>query len=80
MLQYYIIESTNYDHIDRIWFWCQYSGRDLPMYRTRITQSLIAWVVECPTDRTQTAFLLNFAKWVSPINPPLYANSGAFAV
>jgi len=43
------------------------------MYRTRITQGQIAWVVECPTDRVQTAFLLNFAQWVTAIRPPLYA-------
>ena len=69
-IQYYIIESTNYDHINKMWDWCQYSGRDIPMYRTRITQSNIAWVVECPTDPTQTAFLLNFAQWVCPISAP----------
>ena len=69
-IQYYLIETNNYDHINRMWDWCQFQGRDIPMYKTRIAKGQIGWVIECPTDRTQTAFLLNFAHWVCPITAP----------
>ena len=69
-IQYYLIETHNYDHINRMWDWCQFQGRDIPMYKTRISKGSTAWVVECPTDRVQTAFLLNFAHWVCPISAP----------
>ena len=73
-MQYYLIETNNYDHINRMWDWCQFSGRDVPMYKTRVSRGSIGWVVECPTDRTQTAFLLNFSQWVCEINAPMYAH------
>ena len=69
-IEYYLIETSNYDHINRIWDWCQFQGRDIPMYKTRVSRGTTAWVVECPTDRVQTAFLLNFAHWVCPITAP----------
>lgn len=72
-IQHYLIESSDYAHINRIWDWCQYSGRDLPMYRARITKGTVGWVVECPTDRTQTAFLLNFSQHVTAISSTYYA-------
>ena len=73
-IQYYIIETHDYEDINSIWLWCQFSGRDIPMYKTRISRGSTGWVVECPTDRTQTAFLLNFAHWVCPITAPYYAH------
>lgn len=72
-INYYLVESSDYERINRIWDWCQYSGRDIPMYKTRIAKSTTGWVVECPTDRIQTAFLLNFSQWVTHISAPYYA-------
>lgn len=72
-ITYYLVESNDYGTINRIWDWCQYSGRDIPMYKTRISKGSTGWVVECPTDKIQSMFLLNFAQWVTSINPPYYA-------
>jgi hypothetical protein len=71
--EFYLIETSNYDHINRIWDWCQFSGRDIPMYKTRIGAGLVGWVVELDSSSTRTIFLLNFSHWVCAINPPLSA-------
>ena len=71
-LEYYILETTNYDHINSVWMWCQFSGRDIPMYKTRLSASHTAWVIEIPSTSVETLFLLNFSHWVSPIKKPSY--------
>jgi len=73
-ITYYLIESSDYDKINRIWDWCQYSGRDIPMYKTRIAKGSTGWVVELdPTDKASSFFLLNFSHLVTAINAPLYS-------
>jgi len=69
-VQYYTIDTSNYDYINRIWDWCQYSGRDIPMYETRLGFGVIAWVCAVPDNSTESLFLLNFSHWVSPIKKP----------
>lgn len=71
-INYYLIESSDYDKINRIWDYCQNGSKDIPMYKTRLTPSLTGWVVELPTDKTQTAFLLNFAHLVTLVGKPYY--------
>lgn len=71
-VEYYAIETTNWDHIDRMWMWCQFSGRNLPMYKTRLSASHTAWIVEVPASSVQSMFLLNFSSWVSLIKKPNY--------
>jgi hypothetical protein len=73
--EFYLIETTNYDHINRVWDWCQFQGRDIPMYKTRIGAGLIGWVIELDNSSTRTIFLLNFSHWVCSINPPQSAYS-----
>jgi hypothetical protein len=70
--QYYLIETSNYDYLDRIWMWCQFSGRDIPMYKTRIGLGHIGWVVELEDTPVLSLFLLQFSSWVSPIKKPSY--------
>ena len=67
---YYHVNTQDYDNINRIWAWCQYMGRDIPMYRTRISAGYIGWVVECPDAPIQSMFLLNFSSWVTEIREP----------
>jgi len=74
-IRYYLVESSDYQHINRIWDWCQNSPHDIFMYKTRITKGSTGWVIECPTDSTQTVFLLTWAHLVTHINPPLYAST-----
>ena len=71
-INYFLVETSDYDNINRIWDYCQFQGRDIPMYKTRITMSQTGWVVELPDDKTQTAFLLNFANWVTKVGKPYY--------
>jgi len=66
-IQYYLLETSNYDHINRVWDWCQYSGRDVPMYRTRVGQGIIGWVVELEDAPVRSLFLLQFSSWVCAI-------------
>ena len=66
-IEYYLLETSNYDHINRVWDWCQYSGRDVPMYRTRIGQGIIGWVVELEDAPVRSLFLLQFSSWVCAI-------------
>lgn len=69
-INYYVIDTVNYDHINRVWDWCQNQGRNIPMYRTRVALGQISWLVECPSTSVQSMFLLNFSQWVSQISPP----------
>lgn len=43
------------------------------MYKTRVTSSSTGWVVELDNSPIQTAFLLNFAQYVTKISAPYYA-------
>ena len=70
MTHYYLIDSSDYAVINCIWDWCQYQGRDIPMYRRRITQGQISWLVECPATSVQSMFLLNFSHLVTEITEP----------
>jgi hypothetical protein len=56
----YHITTGDYSHINRIWDWCQYTGRDIPMYRCRLGMGNIGWVVEV-SGKIETVFLLNFS-------------------
>lgn len=69
-IEYYLVETTNYDHINRIWDWCQFQGRDIPMYKTRISAGTIGWVVELADSPVRSIFLLNFSHWVCSIGTP----------
>lgn len=71
-ISYFLIESSDYSKINRVWDYCNYQGRNLSMYRTRLSPSSTGWVVELPDDKTQTAFLLNFAQFVTKVGKPYY--------
>ena len=71
-INYYLVDSSDYSKINRIWDYCQYSGRDLSMYKTRITVAQTGWVIELEDSPQQTAFLLNFGHLVTKISAPYY--------
>ena len=71
-VNYYLIESSDYSVLNRIWDYCCYSGRDIAMYKTRLTVAEVGWVVELHGDRVQTAFLLNFSHHVTRVARPYY--------
>ena len=70
-INYYLIESPQ--NLERIWHYCNYEGKDIPMYKTRVTSSSTGWIVELSDSPIQTAFLLNFAQYVTKISTPYYA-------
>lgn len=71
-VNYYLIETLDYTKINRIWDWCNYQGRTIAMYKTRLTVSSTGWVVELPNNKVQTAFLLNFGHYVTKVGRPYY--------
>ncbi len=71
-INYYLVESNDYAKINRIWDYCNYSGHNLSMYKTRITLASTGWVVELDNSPRQTAFLLNFGHLVTRIGAPYY--------
>lgn len=71
-LNYYLIESNDYTTLNRIWDWCNYQGRTVAMYKTRITIASTGWVVELADSKIRTAFLLNFSQQVTSISKPYY--------
>ena len=76
-IEYYLIQTTNYDHLNRMWDWCQFQGRDVPMYRTRIGQSSTGWVIELEDTPARSLFLLQFSNWVTAIGKPYYVLNAA---
>ena len=71
-INYYLVESTDSNTIERIWHYCNYQGQEIAMYKTRVTFGSTGWVVELPDTKIQTAFLLNFGHWVTKISAPYY--------
>jgi hypothetical protein len=76
-VEYYLVQTTNYDHINRMWLWCQFEGRSVPMYRTRISLSNTGWVIELEDTPVRSLFLLQFSSWVSAIGKPYYLLNAA---
>lgn len=54
------------DHVESVWQFAQQRG--LYMYKTRVTHSWIAWVIEIPANTAvQTRFLLEFSNSVTNV-------------
>lgn len=69
----YMISTSDYDTINRIWFYTQYQSLDIPMYKSRISSSTTAWVVELDSSNKQSSmFLLNFSSFVTEIAATYY--------
>jgi hypothetical protein len=71
-LSYYVIESSSYDVVNRIWNYVESTHSHMLMYKTRISASNTQWVIEMPKDRLESYFLLQFSKYVSSIAKPNY--------
>ena len=71
-VNYYLILSSDYHVLNRIWDYCCYSGRDIAMYKTRLSVSEVGWVVELDDSKVRTAFLLNFSEHVTCVGRPYY--------
>lgn len=57
----YTIDRSDWAYLERVWDYCQNQGRNIAMYKTRLTPSYTAWVVELPRDsKYTTMFLLQF--------------------
>ena len=69
---YYMLESSSNDVLNRIWDWVQSTHDELIMYKTRVSSSTTAWIIECPTNKMQSFFLLQFSRYVSEISRPTY--------
>ena len=55
------------DYIESIWDFVQLRP-ECTMYKTRLTRSHIAWVVDLPNERLDVRFLLEYSNVVSRIN------------
>ena len=69
-VQVYTIDRSDWDFLERVWSYCQ--AKDIPMYKTRLTNYNIAWVVELPNSSYTTMFLLNFGKYVTNVMGTYY--------
>ena len=71
-MDYYLLECDDHT-IERIWHYCNYTGKDIAMYRTRITQHQIGWVVELdPGSPLTSLFLLQWSQYITHISAPYY--------
>lgn len=65
MTHVYAIETSDYVRINRIWDLCQYSGRNVPMYRARLSAGWISWVVELDDSSWSTRILLEHSEYLT---------------
>lgn len=72
-INYFLVETSDYSKIERIWHYCNYTGKTISMYKTRISKGSTGWVVELEDSPLQTAFLLTWGHLVSKISAPYYA-------
>lgn len=56
--QLYTIDRVDPNYLERVWSFAQYNN--LYMYKTRITSSIIAWVIELPPGAVTTRYILEF--------------------
>ena len=68
----YAVKGYNPTVRDRLWHYTQYESKDIHMYRTRLSRSTLAWVIEIPKDKRETLFLLQFADYVYKISHTYY--------
>ena len=69
----YMITTRDYRAIDRIWYYTQYQALDIPMYKSRISSSTTAWVVELDLNSSKSSmFLLQFGDLVTSIAATYY--------
>lgn len=59
--RYWMLDTCDRNVIERAWTLAQYTGYDWPMYRSRISRSHIAWVIETPDDRAASRLALEFS-------------------
>ena len=71
-LSYYMLESTSNDVLNRIWNYVESTHSHMLMYKTRISSSNTAWVIEMPKDKMESYFLLQFSSYVTSISKPNY--------
>ena len=62
--------SCSEDMLERVWSFAQYKGLD--MYKTRITESWVAWVIQVPEGPMTTRFLLEFSNVSELLTGKLY--------
>ena len=65
---YYLLESTSYSTIERVWNYVQSTHDHMYMYKARISSTSTAWVIQMPCDRLETMFLLQFSSYVTSIH------------
>lgn len=57
----YAVNAGDYATLNRLWDYCQNSGLDIPMYRSRLSASWISWVVLVPDTAQGSLLLLQFS-------------------
>ena len=62
--------SCSESGLERVWAFAQYKG--LNMYKSRITASLVSWVIEVPEGAMNTRFLLEFSQYATQITGTYY--------
>lgn len=66
----YLITSSDYCILNRLWYYTQYQGLSIPMYRTRISRSDTGWVIELdPSSKQSSLLLLQFGEHLTSIKP-----------
>lgn len=69
----YIITTNSESVLDSIWYYTQYQGLEIPMYKTRISASNTSWVVEVPTSKQGTMLLLRFSDYLCQVDTLYYS-------
>lgn len=69
-----MLDTRDSSVIERVWSLTQYSGYHIPMYRSRVSRSHIAWVLETLDDRSASRLLLEFSNYLEPISGTLYSH------
>lgn len=72
MTTVYTINRTDWEFLERVWDYCQNSGYDIPMYKTRLNAYTTAWVVELLDNKIATMFLLRFGQYVTNVMGTYY--------
>jgi hypothetical protein len=73
--RYWMLDTRDSSVIERVWTLTQYSGYSMPMYRSRVSTSHVAWVIETLDDPSASRLLLEFSNNLISITGTVYSHA-----
>ena len=68
--QIYTIDRTDWPFLERVWDFAQ--ANHIDMYKTRVTATIVSWVIALPEGKLTTRYLLEFGEYSTSVMGTYY--------